>query len=69
MDARGRCRFSRNVGKAQEAAIKTTKRERAMAATKRKRELIAAKRQGADVLRVEDVAGRLGIAEIRHTRW
>jgi excisionase family DNA binding protein len=38
-----------------------TKREPALAASKRKRELVAAKRQGADVLTVEDVAGRLGI--------
>jgi excisionase family DNA binding protein len=38
-----------------------TKRERVMAATKRKRELVATKRHGADVLTVEDVAGRLGI--------
>jgi excisionase family DNA binding protein len=38
-----------------------TKRERALAESKHKRELVEAKRQSADVLTVEDVAGRLGI--------
>jgi excisionase family DNA binding protein len=36
-----------------------TKRE--LTGTERRRELVAAKRQGADVLTVEDVAGKLGI--------